>query len=428
MISRLKQRVFYGWVMVATGAAIQLMTGGLLNQSYGVYVVVLAQEMGWSKTTLSAAYSLVRFESDLLGPVEGWLIDRFGPRAVMRAGLAIMGLGFMLFSQVDSLFSFYIAFAILALGSSMGGFFPLTVAVVQWFHRRRSTALSVMQTGFALGGLMVPIIVYCLENFGWRTTAFASGVLVIAAGVPLAQFIRRRPEDYGLEVDGGPPREQSDAPNARRAPHLSDAVDFRLGEALRTPAFWLISLGHSSALLVVAAVLVHLVPHLNIYLGYSLASAGLVVSLMTGMQIVGQLAGGVLGDRFSKRAICAVCMGMHMTGLLLVAYATSLPMVIAFAVLHGLAWGVRGPMMQSIRADYFGRAAFGVIMGTSSLIVTVGNTSGPLIAGILADQTGNYQAGFTVLALLAGLGSLFFIFAARPRPPARLREPSGEVR
>jgi sugar phosphate permease len=425
--SQLKPRLFYGWVMVATGAVIQLMTGGLLNQSYGAYVVVLAQDMGWSKTTLSAAFSLVRFESDLLGPVEGWLIDRFGPRAVMRAGLVILGLGFITFSQIDSLVAFYLAFGIIALGSSLGGFFPLTVAVVQWFHRRRATALATMQTGFALGGLTVPIIVFCLENFGWRATAFASGLLVIAVGVPLAQLIRRRPEDYGLEVDGGPPRVDPGRPNAQPARHTADAVDFRLGEALRTPAFWLISLGHGSALLVVAAMQVHLVPHLHDYLGYSLPGAAFVVSFMTGAQIVGQLAGGVLGDRFSKRAICAVCMGMHMTGLLLVTYATSLPMVLGFAVLHGVAWGVRGPMMQAIRADYFGRAAFGVIMGTSSLIVTIGNTSGPLIAGFLADQTGNYQSGFTVLALLAGMGSLFFVFSARPRPPSRLREPE-EIR
>jgi MFS family permease len=113
-------------------------------------------------------------------------------------------------------------------------------------------------------------------------------------------------------------------------------------------------------------------------------------------------------------------MGMHMTGLLLVAYATMLPMVVAFAVLHGLAWGVRGPLMQAMRADYFGTASFGVIMGLSSLIVMFGNTAGPLVAGILADRTGSYEAGFTVLAVLAGLGSIFFLLAVRPPPPVRV--------
>jgi MFS family permease len=108
-----------------------------------------------------------------------------------------------------------------------------------------------------------------------------------------------------------------------------------------------------------------------------------------------------------------------MVGLLLVAYATMLPMVIGFALLHGFAWGVRGPLMQAMRADYFGRASFGTIMGLSSLIVMFGNTSGPLVAGILADRTGSYETGFTLLALLAGAGSLFFFFATKPKPPRR---------
>ena len=123
------------------------MTGALLNQSYGAYVVLIASELGWNKTALSAAFSLARFESGMLGPLDGWLIDRFGPRAVMRVGLVIYGLGFMLFSQVDSLTTFYVAFAIMALGSSLGGFMPLTVALVNWFQRRRATALAATRLG-----------------------------------------------------------------------------------------------------------------------------------------------------------------------------------------------------------------------------------------------------------------------------------------
>lgn len=423
MIGRLKGRIFYGWYMVAAGAVLQCLSAGLLHQTYGAYLVLLQQDLGWSKTSLSAAFSLARFETGLLGPIEGWLIDRFGPRAMMRAGLVIFGVGFMLFSRVDSLPSFFVAFTILALGSSLGGFLPLTVAVVNWFHRRRARALSTMQIGFAIGGLSVPLVVLCLETLGWRATALLSGVLITAVGLPLSQLIRHRPEDYGLQVDGGPNRA---TPKEGARPHpASTPVDFLAREAIRTPAFWLISLGHGSALLVVAAVMVHLVPHLHDNLGYPLPAAGLVVSLMTAMQIIGQIVGGFLGDRFSKRIIAAVCMGVHTTALLLVAHATMPAMVIGFAVLHGLAWGIRGPLMQAIRADYFGRASFGLITGISSLVVTVGNTSGPLVAGILADATGNYETGFTLLAILAGLGSTFFLLGARPLPPSRQMEMSG---
>jgi MFS family permease len=109
-----------------------------------------------------------------------------------------------------------------------------------------------------------------------------------------------------------------------------------------------------------------------------------------------------------------------MVALLMVAYATTILMVIGFALIHGLAWGIRGPLMQAMRADYFGRTSFGVIMGFSSMIIMFGNTGGPLLAGILADRTGSYESGFTIIAGIAGAASLFFLFAKRPQPPIRL--------
>ena len=111
---------------------------------------------------------------------------------------------------------------------------------------------------------------------------------------------------------------------------------------------------------------------------------------------------------------------MHMVGMLLVAFATNVGMVVAFAVLHGFAWGARGPLMQAIRADYFGRTYFGAIMGVSTTIILFGQVGGPLLAGFMADQTGDYVLGFSVLAVLSGLGSGFFIFARPPRAPERV--------
>ncbi|HXH23205.1 MAG TPA: MFS transporter [Dehalococcoidia bacterium] len=409
-------RIFYGWWIVAAGFMIQLLVGALLNQAYGAYVVLLQREFGWTKTMLSGAYSLTRVESGLLGPLQGWLMDRLGPRALMRVGMLLFGGGFIAFSQIESAWQFYVAFALMALGSSLAGFFPLTVAIVNWFERRRATALALMSMGFAVGGLLVPAVVLMLDHFGWRATALASGVLILVAGLPLVQMVRFRPEHYGMTVDGDPLGRT--APGATPSATAGEPADFDAAQALRTPAFWLISLGHGAALLVVGAVMVHLVSHLHGNLGYSLAGAALIVTLMTAMQVAGQLLGGFLGDRFEKRLIATLCMAMHAAGLLLVAYATATWMAIAFAVLHGLAWGTRGPLMQAMRADYFGRRSFGTIMGFSSLIVMFGQVSGPLLAGVLADRTGSYESGFTILAALAGFGSVFFILATKPRPKA----------
>ena len=114
-----------------------------------------------------------------------------------------------------------------------------------------------------------------------------------------------------------------------------------------------------------------------------------------------------------------------MVGLLMLTYAVNDLMIWLFVPLHGLAWGLRGPLMQSMRADYFGPTNFGTIMGFSSMIVMLGMITGPLLAGFLADQTGAYTTGFTVLALAAGLGSIFFYLATPPAPPTAAGGTSG---
>jgi MFS family permease len=127
------------------------------------------------------------------------------------------------------------------------------------------------------------------------------------------------------------------------------------------------------------------------------------------------LAGAAIGDRFEKRLVAAGCMLLHATGILALAYATRFSHLVAFALLHGLAWGLRGPFMQALRADYFGRKSFGMIMGMSSLLVALGQISGPMVAGVMADLTGDYRAGFTLLATMAVAGSVMFVYAIKPK-------------
>jgi sugar phosphate permease len=414
------RRVFYGWWIVAAGFTIEALIGSLMFHAYGAYLVLLRDEFGWSKTLLSAAFAMARAESGILGPVQGWLTDRFGPRALIRIGMSIFGIGFMLFSQIRSPATFIATYFLMALGSSLGGFLPVTVAIVNWFRRRRALALSISATGMAMGGLFVQVVVLALSRFGWRWTAFASGILVLLVGLPIAQIVRHRPEPYGYRVDGSGGSEGGSAARARRGRTVATAlIDFTAREAIGTRAFWLISAGHGMALLGVSAVMVHLIVHVTERLGYSLRQGAAVLALMTVMQVSGQLAGGWAGDRWSKHLIAAGCMLAHAVALGLLAVAATLGAVIVFAILHGLAWGVRGPLMGALRADYFGGTAFGTITGFSSMIAMLGMMGGPLLAGILADQTGSYRAGFLALAALAALGSVFFALAVRPAPPRR---------
>ena len=169
-------------------------------------------------------------------------------------------------------------------------------------------------------------------------------------------MIRHRPEDHGELPDGEPPVSEAESDTGVTEAAVGQR-DFTAREAMRTHSFWLISLGHALALLTVSAVMVHLIAHLTESLDYSVAEAGGVVALLTGFMMLGQLSGGYLGDRFNKRLICAICMVAHAAGLLLVTFAGSFPqpvlLVLAFTVLHGLAWGTRGPLMVALRADYF---------------------------------------------------------------------------
>jgi len=401
--------------MVGAGAGIQFLQSSLLLQSFGAYVAVLSEERGWSKTELSVAAALHQLEAAVLGPLLGWIIDRFGAHGVIRTGVVILGLGFMLLSQIDSLAAFYAAFVVIALGSSLCGFFPINVALIYWFERKRARALSMIGLGFALGGVAVPLVAWAIATFGWRAAAFGSGALILAAGWPLAQVMKGRPQRYGEQVDGEPPAPS--APAAAAAPAEPATRDFTAREALRTPAFWLLSLGHGFALFVVTAVNVHAIAHLKEGLGYTVEAAALYIMLMTLAQIGGIGLGALAGDRYDKRLICAACMVMHMAGLLSLTFASGAAMVVAFSLLHGVAWGLRGPFMQAIRAEYFGVSAIGMILGLSFMIIVVGQIGGPMIAGSLADLTGNYRAGFTLLALLAGVGSVFFLLAKKPARP-----------
>ena len=198
-------KIFHGWKMVGAAAGIQMLHAALLHQAFGAYFAVLIEEKGWSKTSLSAASAMQSMESAIIGPLLGWAIDRFGPQKMIRVGILTFGLGLMLFSQIDTLAGLYGAVLVIALGASMSGYFPLNIAIIHWFERKRARALSMSGLGLALGGILVPAVAWSIHHLGWRTTVFGSGVLMMVIGWPLATTFKRRPQDIGETVDGLPP-------------------------------------------------------------------------------------------------------------------------------------------------------------------------------------------------------------------------------
>lgn len=392
------------------------MGSALVLQGFASYAVLLREEFAWSTALLAAAFALNRAESGLLGPIQGWLTDRVGPRRVIQLGAVIAAVGFVLFSRVNSLWQFFIFYPIAAIGVALMGIVTLMTAIVNWFDRRRSLALALYMAGFALGGLFVPLLVWFMRTYGWRSAAIASAVLILVIVLPLSRVIYHRPADLGQTVDGLDPN-QPPPPRPVHATKVSE-VHFTPREALRTRSFWFISFGHMTALLVVSVVLAHLALFLTEDEGISLQQAAFVIGALPLLQLAGQTAGGYLGDRYDKRLLSAGAMVAHVVALLLLAFG-GLWAIILFIPLHGIAWGLRGPLMGGLRADYFGATSFGQILGLSSLIVMLGTIVGPVLAGVLNDSTGSYRIGFIVVAVLASSGVAFFLLATPPDPPHR---------
>lgn len=401
--------MYYGWRIVAAAAGLQFVYAALLLQGFGAYIAVLSDEYGWSKTALAGGAAIQSIEGAVIGPLLGWMVDRIGPRRVARLGVVLFAAGFAAFSRIDTLAGFYAAVGLIAIGASLCGYFPLSVALMHFFERRRARALATMGLGMAAGGLAVPLVGWAMERYGWRDTALVSAAVIAVVGWPLASMLRGSPAEVGETIDGLPP-----APPAEAGAAEDLGPDYTAREALRTRAFWLLGVGHGMALLVVAAVNVHAITHMKQSLGYTLAEASLVITMLTVAQALGMVIGAAVGDRWEKRVVAAGCMLAHAGGLLLLTFASNAAMLAAFALLHGGAWGLRGPFMQALRADYFGLRAIGMILGLSAAIIAVGQVAGPLIAGAMADATGTYRSGFVLLAVLAGSGSVLFLLARKP--------------
>jgi MFS family permease len=391
---------------VVGGSVLLTLQNGLIISAFGAYLVVITADTGWPAGVVALGYAIVQLGNGFLSPLTGWFCDRVGVRAVARAGTVVTAAGFVAAAAGTDAPQFVGALVVIALGCSAAGITPLTVAVVQTMTQRRTLALGLLPTGIALGGLAVPLVTWALAGAGWRATflGVAGAILVVGLVACSALPADRRPR----------PAAAPDHPN-------DHPDDHDLGSALRTPAFWLLVVGHGTALVAVSAVNLHLVPLMTHHNGIPLETAGLAVAVMSTAQLLGQVVTGVVADRLDKRRLATGCMVVQ-TGVL-VAFATvsGFGLLVAAATVHGIAWGLRGPVMTAMRADYFGVGSFGTIMGWSAGFVSIGLVVGPLLVTGIAGGPGGYPAAFIVMAAVTAAGAIAFLVLRRPRVPARVR-------
>ena len=426
--------VFYGWWLVGLTSFLLTLMSLTVFQGLGTMLVALERQYGWSRTALSGAFSLARVEGAILGPIEGVLVDRIGTRRMVLIGYALMGLGFIWLSRIESLgqlgllpftsldeslLHFYGAYAFVSLGSGLGGWLALVAMVNNWFIRRRSFAMASAMSGIHLGGLLVPLFALAIERFGLDDVAMGIGVFMLVITGPAAKAIRNRPEDMGLRPDGdagpAPGSDTGERAGGGADEYVADdEPDFTAMQALKTPAFWILTIAQVASSIAIVTLALHLVPKLT-DTGMSLSAAGLVVTTYTLVALPTMFVSGYLADRLPKTLMIAFFLFIQSVGLLIIALFDSVALAYVFAFLYGAGFGGRSPLTTAIRGDYFGRKAFATIMGISQLPMNVAMIFAPLFAGYMFDTTGTYVVPFTTFAALSFLGAAMMLFVRKPK-------------
>ena len=393
------------------------MSSGINFHGFGNFIIPLSKEFGWSRTTVSAVFSLARLEAGFIGPVEGWAVDRLGPRKLMLVGIPVMGLGFIFLSQVSGLFTFMLVYILgITLGNSLGMHVPASAAVANWFNRKRGLAFGIMWSGVGLGGLLVPALGWAIDVYGWRDASVYVGIFVIIVGVPVAALMRHRPEQYGFLPDGQIiPQKTS---NGKLGKNEDLEVDFTAREALQTSSFWFLSLSIMARSLVTGGVGLHLVPYF-VGLGASPIEAAAYAGSVGVISIPGRFGLSYLGDYFNRRYMMAISLLFMTLSIVLLATADSLSSSIPGLVAYSISQGGISVIPQSIIADYFGRKAFATISGFRSSIQMLGIIVGPVVSGLVYDRTGSYEWAFLGFAVASIVSMLLVLMALPPSPRHR---------
>ncbi len=414
--------MFYGWVIVTLALVVNGLSSGPVWSGVGVWIKALELHFGWSRAQLTGAFSMAQLEGSIIGPLMGYLIDKLGPRKMVFIGLVITGLGFLLFSRTGSLFTFYLSYGMIMLGTAAGTWLPYMSVVNRWFLRKRGMAMAIAAEGSPLGGLvLVPILAWAVTpgSYGWSVTAQWIGVVFLCLAWPMSRMIRVRPEDHGLLPDGDRPGgdrpdqaiQRATRPVGGGAPQ--DELQFTARQAMRTPAFWFITFGHACSTILFATLTVHLVPMLTDQ-GLSLQTAANVFSVVMGVAAVFQLVGGYAGDRIPVNIAIAIFGFVQAAGFLLAVLVNSIPMAMLFAIVFGAGFGGRNPLTTAIRGDYFGKNAFATITGISSAPMYAFMLAAPLFAAFLFDATGSYTLAFLIIGSLGMMSGVLFLLAKKP--------------
>ena len=401
------KRVYYGWYVVAAAGGIEFANAATAIAILTIFINPMTDEFGWTRTQLAGATSLGAVLGGALAPFTGRLVDRIGSRGPLVLGGVVVAIACLYLASVQTLLGFYVAFTIARTADQGLIKIGASPAAGKWFQRHRGRAIALVFFGGSAGIiLLAPVVQLVIDAWGWRAAWRLLGVLMFCLGVlPCLALIRRRPEDMGLAVDGGP------RPESPAVGGLEESGAWSLGQVSRTSAFWLVVASLFLASAATSGVTLHLVPYLTEQ-GLGTGQAVGVISLMSASGGAGILAVGFLAERVSPRLLMASLYLVMAAGVLVLLTTASPAQAYLFAVVHGLASGGVNALAPILWAAYYGRGALGSIHGLSRACQVAGFALGPLVLGMGYDASGDYRPALVIVAL-AAVTAFFLILASR---------------
>ncbi|MFC1957474.1 MFS transporter [Chloroflexota bacterium] len=414
------KKIFYGWWIVLAGMTNNFLSGSMFVYGFSAFFLPISQELGWKRAVMSAPIAISRLEGALLGPVEGYLVDKFGPRKLMFIGVLLVGTGFALISRIHSLAMFYLIFFLFkGLGAGLITV-SIQVAIANWFRKRRGLGLGIALGGHNVGAMAVPAIVWLIATRGWRGAALIIGIIMWVVQLPLSLIMRHRPEPYGYLPDGVSEQQAKEAEAPGRKDSTLVEQNFTPMQAVRTRAFWFINIAYGSRMMITAAIPLHLIAFIQ-DLGHSAATGGSIMAIMGAFALIGRVGMGYLADILPKRFAFATCMTALAISMFMLANAQSVWQLVLWALIYGPGYGGGSPVMGAMVADYYGRKFFGTINGLTHIVMAVTTVVGPVFAGYMFDITGSYRLAFISFVAIGVVGAISAILATRP-PQSMLAE------
>ncbi|HEY7366493.1 MAG TPA: MFS transporter [Methylomirabilota bacterium] len=397
----------------------------ILAAAYGVafafpiFFVALLDEFRWSRALTAGAMSMSTLLQGLLAPVTGIVVDRIGPRRVILAGVGLLGASSILAATIRTPWELYLYTGLVgAMGIVALGWVPMGVLLSHWVTERRGRMVGLAFSGMGAGIFVLgPLSQWLIDRLGWRAASLALGVAVLIVLLPSAWWGCRVPErrrggpggfrrderDGGQGGGAGPPRRDGEA---------------TLADALRTRAFWALFAAYLLTPLAVFPVFTHQVAF-AVDVGFPRLLVASIFGLMGLMSSLGRPLFGVVADRFGGAVSATISFGCTAGGAVALVAAEVWPHTVwlgIYAVLFGLGFGARGPIITAIATELFAGRRFGVIYGVLNMGNGVGAAIGPWFGGAVHDALGSYRMVFLSSIVFSALASACFWLARRRTP------------